>query len=438
MATDDLGAGRIRRRRCRRPRLSPGHHLGRLRLHGRTRCRALARPAAPADRTGSDPALHRAGHSAASTGSASIDRSISGIAAAPTGMRCVPDGNPFVSHAFLADGSHGCLRADWGWQAHHLGLYVNGRLVAAAPLYLKGNSHGEFVFDWSWASAWERAGGDVLPEVAERRALLAGARSAPARRQRAEAADCCSKPWSRDASSEADRLGLSSVHANFLSRGRSRGVRRPDWLAAFDLQFHWHNRGYRRLRRFPRRTQPQEAQEHPRRSARQVETSGLTIECAAATTLGHAEWRQLHALYEATFDVKGNHAALTARVLHSTWATLGPTAAGGAGTRRRRDRRHGAVHPWRRRAVRSLLGRKRGRARPAFRTVLLPRHRACDPHGSWLASSPVRRASTSWRGVSCRRARILDIFFRTRTFDRPWPTRLRVKPWPSMPMSMIC
>ncbi|NMW24236.1 GNAT family N-acetyltransferase, partial [Rhodanobacter denitrificans] len=76
------------------------------------------------------------------------------------------DANPFVSHALLdALERSGCTRPDWGWQAHHLGLYEDGRLLAAAPLYLKGNSHGEFVFDWSWASAWERAGGEYYPKL---------------------------------------------------------------------------------------------------------------------------------------------------------------------------------------------------------------------------------------------------------------------------------
>ncbi len=40
-----------------------------------------------------------------------------------------------------------------------------GRLVAAAPLYLKGNSEGEFVFDWGWADAAERAGIAYYPKL---------------------------------------------------------------------------------------------------------------------------------------------------------------------------------------------------------------------------------------------------------------------------------
>src|SRR5579863_7629878 len=77
-----------------------------------------------------------------------------------------PDDNPFLAHAFLSGLERsGSLRAEYGWRAHHLGLYKNGDLVAAAPLYLKRNSHGEFVFDWSWASAYERVGLDYYPKL---------------------------------------------------------------------------------------------------------------------------------------------------------------------------------------------------------------------------------------------------------------------------------
>ena len=45
----------------------------------------------------------------------------------------VPDDNPFVRHAFLAGlEQHGCIRAEYGWRAHHLALYRDGRLVAGA------------------------------------------------------------------------------------------------------------------------------------------------------------------------------------------------------------------------------------------------------------------------------------------------------------------
>jgi len=233
------------------------------------------------------------------------------------------DTNPFVSHAFLhALERSGCIRPDWGWQAHHLGLYENGRLRAAAPLYLKGNSHGEFVFDWSWASAWERAGGDYYPK------LLNGVPYSPVPGPRLLAGNNEHTPDLQRAlveamRSEADRLGLSSVHANFLQAGELAAFD-EGWLARSDVQFHWHNHGYRHFPDFLA------ALSHKKRKnilheRKQVAASGLAIEWRSGDTLSRDEWQQVHALYTGTFDAKGNHAALTAAFFHELGA-LGRTA----------------------------------------------------------------------------------------------------------------
>ena len=226
------------------------------------------------------------------------------------------DANPFVSHAFLAAlEQNGCILPDWGWQAHHLGLYEDGRLVAAAPLYLKGNSHGEFVFDFSWASAWQRAGGEYYPKLLNAvpyspvpgPRLLAGndARTALLQRTLVEAMRA-----------EAERLGLSSVHANFLQEAElaAFGAAAPDqaWLARSDVQFHWHNRGYRHFPDFLAALNHKK-RKNILRERSQVEACGLAIEWRSGDTLSDDEWQQIHALYAATFDMKGNHAALTAR-----------------------------------------------------------------------------------------------------------------------------
>ena len=72
--------------------------------------------------------------------------------------------NPFVSHAFLAGlEQHGVLRPRYGWTPHHLALWDGDTLVAAAPGYLKTNSHGEFVFDHAWAHAYAQHGRDYFP-----------------------------------------------------------------------------------------------------------------------------------------------------------------------------------------------------------------------------------------------------------------------------------
>lgn len=220
-----------------------------------------------------------------------------------------PDDNSFLSHAFLlALEETGCVRPDWGWQPHHLGLYENGELVAAAPLYLKGNSHGEFVFDWSWASALERAGGEYYPKLlnAVPYSPVAGPRLLAGHDERTPALQRALVQAMR---AEAARMGLSSVHANFLQPTELAAFD-EQWLARSDVQFHWHNHDYPHFPAFLA-TLNHKKRKNILRERSQVEASGLTIEWRSGDSLDRDEWRQLHALYEATFDAKGNHAALT-------------------------------------------------------------------------------------------------------------------------------
>ena len=78
----------------------------------------------------------------------------------------VEDGNPFLSYEFLsALENNNCLGEKFGWYPHHLIVHNNDELIAATPLYIKTNSYGEFVFDWSWASAYEQTGLNYYPKL---------------------------------------------------------------------------------------------------------------------------------------------------------------------------------------------------------------------------------------------------------------------------------
>src|SRR3546814_722773 len=122
------------------------------------------------------------------------------------------DDNPFLSHAFLAGLEHtACLRPDWGWRGYHPTLWQGDELVAAAPGYLKTNSHGEFVFDHAWAAAYEHHGQRYYPKwlVAVPYSPVPGprllARSAALRAELVDA--ITAHAWAQ---------ALSSVHVNFL------------------------------------------------------------------------------------------------------------------------------------------------------------------------------------------------------------------------------
>src|SRR4249920_166503 len=144
--------------------------------------------------------------------------------------------NPFLAHAFLSGlEQFGCLKPRWGWQPLHAGLYEGNELVAAAPGYLKANSHGEFVFDHAWAHAYSRYGLDYYPK------WLIGVPYTPVTGPRLLARDDDGrKALIAALQTEAKRRGLSSVHINFLPEQETSAT--PDrWLARSDVQFHWRN-----------------------------------------------------------------------------------------------------------------------------------------------------------------------------------------------------
>ena len=76
------------------------------------------------------------------------------------------DAGPFLNHAFLSTLEETmCVGGKTGWQIAHLGLKDHNKLIGAMPLYLKQHSYGEFVFDWSWAQAYEQQGLQYFPKA---------------------------------------------------------------------------------------------------------------------------------------------------------------------------------------------------------------------------------------------------------------------------------
>jgi predicted N-acyltransferase len=93
---------------------------------------------------------------------------LEGVAAAPREEwnALVGDGSPFLEWDWLASlEDAGCVGPGTGWQPRPLVAWREGRLVAACPLYVKSHSEGEFVFDFSWADAAERAGIPYYPKL---------------------------------------------------------------------------------------------------------------------------------------------------------------------------------------------------------------------------------------------------------------------------------
>ena len=155
--------------------------------------------------------------------------------------RCAGDGDPFVSHAFLAAlEQSGSATAATGWQPVPVAIDgPGGAPDAVMPAYVKSHSQGEYVFDHGWADAWERAGGDYYPKLQ----IAVPFTPVPGRRLLAREPTLAAALIAA-----AERIvvahGLSSAHATFIAAEEVAPFEAAGWLIRTDSQFHWLNQGY--------------------------------------------------------------------------------------------------------------------------------------------------------------------------------------------------
>jgi len=225
----------------------------------------------------------------------------------PASWDALHDGdNPLISHAFLSALERtGCLRPDWGWAPHHLTLWDGEALVAAAPMYLKSNSHGEFVFDHAWAHAYAEHGLDYFPKwlCAVPYSPVTGPRLlAPTPALRAQLADAMA--------ALCRQQGLSSVHVNFHVHEDDAGFG-PDWLLREDIQYHWRNQaGWRDFDGFLA-AMDHKHRKNIRQERRKVREAGVTFRHLHGDETSEADLRAIHGFYLQTFAEYGNSPALT-------------------------------------------------------------------------------------------------------------------------------
>lgn len=217
--------------------------------------------------------------------------------------------NPFVGYRFLEGlERHGCIRSDLGWTPCHFTLWRDAVLVAAAPAYLKGNSHGEFVFDHSWAEAHARIGLAYYPKL-----LVAVPYSpvpGPRLLVRPDEPESTRVALAAALVAEAARRGLSSAHVNFAGEQDSAAFEAGGWLARHDWQFHWHHRGYADFDGFLNALNAKRRKEI-RRERRRFEDPRWHFQWRSGDELDAEEIDFVHACYARAFSEKGNHPALT-------------------------------------------------------------------------------------------------------------------------------
>jgi predicted N-acyltransferase len=220
--------------------------------------------------------------------------------------------NPFISHDFLsALEESGSATNRTGWAGRHLVLKsTSGVPIGIVPCYLKSHSQGEYVFDWGWADAFERAGGQYYPKLqvsvpftpASGRRLLVAADAPPMTRETLIAG----------LEALTAQTGASSVHATFLDDTDASSLAEAGWLQRTDQQFHWHNRGYRDFEDFLEAFASRKRKQ-VRRERREALANGIEIRWLTGSDITEDHWDTFFAFYTDTGNRKWGRPYLTRR-----------------------------------------------------------------------------------------------------------------------------
>ncbi|MCB1518085.1 MAG: N-acetyltransferase [Hyphomicrobiaceae bacterium] len=205
----------------------------------------------------------------------------------------VPD-NPFSRYDFLwALEASGCATGATGWQPQHVVIERENKLLGAMPLYLKSHSQGEYVFDFGWADAFERAGGRYYPKL--QCAIPFTPASAP---------KFLTRPGMEELRPEllatAEQIArgnnISSVHATFLSEPELQLAEDRNWLTRLDTQFHWENQSFADFDQFLE-TLSSRKRKAIRKERNSVAESGVNIVWKQGSDIVEADWDDFFTFY---------------------------------------------------------------------------------------------------------------------------------------------
>jgi predicted N-acyltransferase len=220
--------------------------------------------------------------------------------------------HPFTSYEFLTslELSHSVCQKT-GWTPQHIVIKDHKNiLIGALPNYLKMHSYGEYIFDHSWANAFENAGGQYYPK------LLSAIPFTPATGPRF---------LIRDDNVDKDKIfellintienlvknnNLSSAHINFLSEDISIKLNHKNWIERKGLQFHWHNKEYKTFNDFLEKLKSTK-RKAIKKERQKIFNFDIKIERITGNDLTDEMWDSFYEFYLNTVDKKWGGAYLT-------------------------------------------------------------------------------------------------------------------------------
>ena len=237
--------------------------------------------------------------------------------------------NPFTRYEFLhALEQSGCTIADTGWAPHHVAVYSenqkegeNGKILEAVmPLYLKTNSWGEYVFDWSWANAYQSHGYEYYPKFVSAVPFTPSVGNrlfirAPASRAKIT-------KFIRDKVIEkAQSIGASSWHILFPTPQEHDDLEQLGIHSRIASQFHWYNKGYSSFDDFLSSLNSRK-RKSIRKERQKVRDQNISFKISEGSEINEQQWQNFIQFYRSTYQMRGMQGYLNQAFFQTLSSTM--------------------------------------------------------------------------------------------------------------------
>ena len=218
-----------------------------------------------------------------------------------------------------------CLGEQYGWYPHHLVVHNKQNvLVAATPLYIKTNSYGEFVFDWSWASAYEQMGLNYYPKI------ISSIPYTPVSGKRILFSDLLSEQQKSVLAGmmitktieKSENLQMSGCHWLFNHSNENVYFKNQNLMFRLGYQFHWQNNNYENFDQFLD-TFVSRKRKKVKQERRYVAEQNIELKRLSGNELDEFQWKEIHAFYESTFHRKSGIPTLSLEFFMEVGETMG-------------------------------------------------------------------------------------------------------------------
>lgn len=220
---------------------------------------------------------------------------------------------PFIRHEFFAALENtGSTGLDTGWQSHHLIVIDSSRsdhkkIIGIMPLFIKHHSYGEYIFDWSWADAYQRSGLDYYPK------LLNAIPFTPAAGPRwlidkSYPSEKILTVFSDAIINEIEHLQLSSCHCLYTTEHHFSQLAElsSNWQQRYSYQYHWFNQDYKTFDDFLAAMSSRK-RKNIIKERRKIQDHHIVMEIKSGKAITANDWKTFYYFYQTTYLKKSGH-----------------------------------------------------------------------------------------------------------------------------------